>query len=409
MRVLLSTYDSRGGVEPLLGLAVALRELGAEVQVCAPPDCAERLAEVGVPLVPVGEPVRPLVHGTVRPSPADVPRLAAAVIGAQFDTLAAAAEDADAIVTSGLMPAVAGARSVAELLGIASVFVNWCPIFLPSPHHRPQPLPGLPIPADVTDPGELDAVDVANYNGLFGEPLNAHRAAVGLPAVHDVRAHIVGDRPWLAADPTLAPWPTPADLDVVQTGAWILLDSRPLPQDVEAFLAAGPPPVYVTFGSMRVPDGFAGVAIEAIRAVGRRVLVGRGWADLDVVDDCDDCLAVGEVNQQELFGRVAAVVHHGGAGITTTAARAGTPQVVVPQVADQPYWGGRVAALGVGVAHEGPIATRDSLAAALSRALAPQTQTRAEAVAGQVRTDGATMAAKLLLDAVNREGPPMPA
>ncbi len=66
MRVLLSTYDSRGGVEPLLGLAVALRERDAQVQVCAPPDCTERLAEVGVALVPVGEPVRPFLHGTVR-------------------------------------------------------------------------------------------------------------------------------------------------------------------------------------------------------------------------------------------------------------------------------------------------------------------------------------------------------
>ena len=55
MRVLLSTYDSRGGVEPLAGLAVRLRELGAEVRMCAPPDCAERLAEVGVPLVPAWE------------------------------------------------------------------------------------------------------------------------------------------------------------------------------------------------------------------------------------------------------------------------------------------------------------------------------------------------------------------
>jgi len=62
VRVLLSTYDSRGGVEPLAGLAVRLREMGAEVRVCAPPDCAERLAEVGVPLVPAGEPVRALVH-----------------------------------------------------------------------------------------------------------------------------------------------------------------------------------------------------------------------------------------------------------------------------------------------------------------------------------------------------------
>jgi vancomycin aglycone glucosyltransferase len=68
MRVLLSTYDSRGGVEPLVGLAVRLRELGAEVRVCAPPDCVERLAEVGAPLVPVGASVRPLVHGARPPS-----------------------------------------------------------------------------------------------------------------------------------------------------------------------------------------------------------------------------------------------------------------------------------------------------------------------------------------------------
>jgi hypothetical protein len=74
MRVLLSTYDSRGGVEPLVALAVRLQAIGAEVRVCAPPDCAERLAEVGVPLVPVGQPVRPLVHGATPPSAADVPR-----------------------------------------------------------------------------------------------------------------------------------------------------------------------------------------------------------------------------------------------------------------------------------------------------------------------------------------------
>jgi vancomycin aglycone glucosyltransferase len=70
VRVLLSTYDSRGGIEPLLGLAAQLRALGAAVRMCAPPDCAERLAEVGVPLVPVGDPVRSLVHGATPPRPA---------------------------------------------------------------------------------------------------------------------------------------------------------------------------------------------------------------------------------------------------------------------------------------------------------------------------------------------------
>jgi vancomycin aglycone glucosyltransferase len=147
----------------------------------------------------------------------------------------------------------------------------------------------------------------------------------------------------------------------------------------------------------------ARVAIEAIRAQGRRVLVARGWAELDLIDDRDDCFAVGEVNQQALFGRVAAVVHHGGAGTTTTATRAGAPQVVVPQWADQPYFASRVADLGVGVAHDVQAPTTESLSAALSTALTPQIRARATAVAGTIRTDGAAVAAKLLVDAVSRE------
>ena len=99
---------------------------------------------------------------------------------------------------------------------------------------------------------------------------------------------------------------------------------------------------------------------------------------------------------------MAAVVHHGGAGTTTTAARAGAPQVVVPQIADQPYWAGRVAELGIGAAHDGPTPTVESLSAALKIALAPETRARAAAVAETVRTDGAAVAAKLLLDMIGR-------
>jgi vancomycin aglycone glucosyltransferase len=399
MRVLLSTYDSRGGVEPLAALAVQLRALGAEALVCAPPDCAERLAEVGVPLVPVGEPVRALVHGAAPPSPADVPRLAAELIATWFDQVGAAAVGCDALVASGVIPAAVGARSVAEKLGIHCVHVSYCPIFLPSPHHRPHPLPGRPLPPEVTDNRVLWELDAQGYNTVFGPPLNTQRIANGLPPVHNVRDYLLGGHPWLAADPVLAPWPEPVDPGVVQTGAWILADERALPAGLEAFLDAGPPPVYVGFGSMRAPQDIARVAIEAIRAQGRRVLVACGWAGLAPIDNRDDCLAVGEVNQQALFGRVAAVVHHGGAGTTTTATRAGAPQVVVPQWADQPYWARRVADLGIGVAHDVQAPTAGSLSTALSTALAPETRMRAGAVAGAIRADGATVAAKLLLDA----------
>jgi vancomycin aglycone glucosyltransferase len=105
MRVLLSTYEARGDVEPMVGLAVRLRALGAEVRVRAPPDFAELLARVGAPLVPVGQPVRPMVHGATPPSAADLPRRAAELVAAQFDTVAAVAERCDALATGGMMPA----------------------------------------------------------------------------------------------------------------------------------------------------------------------------------------------------------------------------------------------------------------------------------------------------------------
>jgi vancomycin aglycone glucosyltransferase len=401
VRVLLSTYDSRGGIEPLAALAVRLRALGAEVRVCAPPDCAERLAEVGVPLVPVGPPVHALVHAEKPPSLADVPRRAAELVAAWLDKVPAVAEGCDVLVGSGVTPAVIGARSVAEKLGIHFVSVSYCPLFLPSPHHPPQPAPGRPFPPGVTDPRVLRDLEVEGFNAVFGDALNTHRAAIGLPPVDNVRAYMVTSHPWLAADPVLAPWPEPAGLDVVQTGAWILPDQRPLPAGLAAFLDAGPPPVYVGLGSMRAPEGFAKVAIEAVRGQGRRAVVAHGWAGLAPVDDADDCFAIGEVNQQALFGRMAAVVHHGGAGTTTTATRAGVPQVVVPQWADQPYFASRVAGLGVGVAHDVKAPTTESMSAALSKALAPQTRARAAAVAGTIRTDGTTVAAGLLLDAIN--------
>jgi vancomycin aglycone glucosyltransferase len=75
-------------------------------------------------------------------------------------------------------------------------------------------------------------------------------------------------------------------------------------------------------------------------------------------------------------------------------------------MADQPYWAGRVADLGIGAAHDGPAPTTESLSDALRTALAPETRQRATAVAGTIRTDGATVAAKLLLEAISQGRPP---
>ncbi|HET6395016.1 MAG TPA: glycosyltransferase [Blastococcus sp.] len=378
MRVLLSTYGSRGDVEPLVALAVQLRTLGADVRMCAPPDeeFTELLAREGVSPVPFDRPWR----SWERPPTAEQRRQRVAdFIAAQYDTLAGAAAGSDVIVATAMSQFVG--PSVAEELGIPYRCVLFCP--------------------DV-----LDGLDGRSFDELFGEPINTHRASIGLPPVGDVGAFMFTGRPLLAADPTLGPWRGPQRFDVGQTGAWILPDGRALPADLLTFLDAGEPPVYLGFGSMRtVGADSARAAVEAIRAQDRRVLVGRGWADLAPVDDQDDCLVIGEVNQQTLFERVAAVVHHGGAGTTTTAARAGAPQLVVPQGGDQTYWARRVAELGIGAAHDGPTPTVQSLSSALRTVLSQRTRARATAVAADVGTDGARTAARLLIAGAGRLDP----
>jgi vancomycin aglycone glucosyltransferase len=377
MRVLLSTYGSRGDVEPIVALAVQLQALGAEVRMCAPPDreFTELSTREGVPLVPFDRPWRSWVRP---PTAEERHQRVAEFIAAQYETVAETAAGCDVIVASAMSQFVG--PSVAEKLGIPYRYVLFCP--------------------DV-----LDGLDGQGFNELFGEPINTHRASIGLPPVGDVGEFLFTARPLLAADPVLGPWGGPEGFDVVQTGAWILRDERPLPAELLTFLDAGEQPVYAGFGSMRtVDEDSARAVIEAIRAQDRRVIVGRGWAGLAAMDDHADCFVIGEVNQQKLFERVAAVVHHGGAGTTTTAARAGAPQVVVPQGGDQIYWAGRVSDLGIGVAHDGPTPIVDSLSAALGTALTPETRARATAVAPGIRTDGATMAAKRVLarDAAER-------
>jgi vancomycin aglycone glucosyltransferase len=408
MRILLSTYGSRGDVEPLAALGARLQALGAEAVVCAPPDqeFAELLARAGVPLAPAFLPVREWIE-MARRSPKSLPEYAAVMIAAQYDAIGAAAGGCDAVVATGLLPSAAAAQCVAEKRGVPYFHATFCPLFLPSHHHRPYPYPGHPFPPEVTDHRALWDLNAQTMNALFGEAVNAHRAAIGLPTADNIRDHVFTDRPWLASDPVLWPWQMTDLCDAVQTGAWILPDERPLPAELSSFLDAGEPPVYVGFGSMsmQAAKDAGQVAVEAARARGRRVIVLRGWAEL--TPELDDCLVVGDINQQALFRRVAAVVHHGGAGTTTTAARAGAPQVVVPQIVDQPYWAGRVAELGIGAAHDGLAPTFESVSAALEIALTPETSARASVVAGTVRTDGATTAAHLLLDgAHSRERSP---
>jgi len=403
MRVLLSTIGSRGDVQPLVALASELTVLGQEVRLCVPPDFRDWIEGLGFACTPIGPEVRRAAAArptatAAPPTPEQRRQIAEATVSTQFETIGAAARECDMILAATALQIAA--RSVAEMMKIPYVFAASSPTVLPSPHHPPPPLPPVSgqAPALTTaDNLELWARDADRFNNFFGEALNSRRTSMGLAPVEDVRRYMFTDGPWLAADATLAPWPDPGDKAVVQMGAWILPDARPLSYELERFLDAGSAPVYFGFGSMHVPQDLGQVMIQTARALGRRAIVSRGWADLSLLDSERDCLTVDEVNYQALFKRVAAVVHHGGAGTTTAAALLGAPQVVIPQMYDQYYWAKRIHDLDIGTAHPSGTPTTDSLTSALERTLRPQVAVRAASVAAAMRRDGAQAAAQLLI------------
>jgi vancomycin aglycone glucosyltransferase len=167
---------------------------------------------------------------------------------------------------------------------------------------------------------------------------------------------------------------------------------------VEQFLANGEPPIYFGFGSMRAAEPTSRVLIQAARALGRRSIISQGWGNLAPIDAGTDCLSVGEVAHEKLFARAASVVHHGGPGTTTAAARAGKAQVIVPQLYDQYYWAHRVQQLGVGVAFPTlEHLTVDALVSALDESLERGITARAQALASSIELRGTAIAAERLV------------
>lgn len=379
MRVLISAVGTQGDVQPALALAVEARALGLDICLCVPPNFVSQAQDMGFEASPMGVAMRP-------PEPGEPPPRVPDLIADQFAVVGRAAENCDIIVAAGVHQYAA--RSVAERNGAAYLVAAYAPVSLPSPELSP-------------DGDRLDAVQAwasfrSRWNARTLDRVNACRDAIGLAPIADGLSHILGDAPWLAADPLLGPAPSTPGLDVMQTGAWMLADGAGLPEELEAFLERGEPPVYVGFGSMPTGDLKVGDLIEAIRACGRRAVVSTGWAGLAPADEGPDLISISDVNHRALFPRVAAVVHHGGAGTTAAAASAGTPQVTAAMFSDQFYWGRRVEALGIGAALKAAELTPESLSQALGRALTPSVRTQAQAIRADIRLDGARTAARHL-------------
>jgi UDP:flavonoid glycosyltransferase YjiC (YdhE family) len=194
--------------------------------------------------------------------------------------------------------------------------------------------------------------------------------------------------------PALIPKPKDWGPHISLSGFFFLsLASNYQPEpDLAAFLAAGPPPVYIGFGSIVVedPNAMTEMIFEAVKKTGQRALVSKGWGGLggDELSKPDGVFMLGNCPHDWLFQHVSCVVHHGGAGTMSAGIALGRPTVIVPFFGDQPFWGAMVARAGAGPL---PIPfkelTADKLAEAILEALKPETLERAKELGEKIREE----------------------
>jgi UDP:flavonoid glycosyltransferase YjiC (YdhE family) len=390
-RILITAAGSYGDVAPYTGLGVRLREAGYDVALATHDSFAPLTEAAGLRFR--GLPADAAASGRTE-GRKELMRTASAFVRGLGGGLAdAAVRGADLLVVSTTTAPLAW--QLAEAMGIPALGAYLQPV------HPTRELP--PVVGGTRSLGgfgnkALGRFSLRMVDRVYAEAVRDLRARLGLPeeALSAVRA-----RQERAGWPVLhgfspAVVPRPADWragrDVV--GNWWPHHEpgRALPRELDDFLEAGPPPVFIGFGSMAAGDGerLSGIAVAALRAAGLRGVLQAGRAGLAASGD--DVLTVGEVPHALLFPRMSAVVHHAGAGTTAAALRAGVPAVPVPVAADQPFWAARLAALGAATA---PLPfkelTAPRLAEALRRATSEDTYARAaEGLARRLATeDGA--------------------
>ena len=338
--MLVTSVGSRGDVQPMLAIAQGLAARGHEALVAAPPDFEAWTRALGFDFVPLGVGVRAFLeqhHAALGANPVRFFRVSramfAAELPAQVRTLMQAARGCDAIVFAG---GSVMAPSVGEKLGIPVLGVFFTTAMLPSPQHAPVMVPWRRLPRWMNR--AFWAASGAIWNALLRDALDAARRLEGLPPVRDVTQHLfISARFVMAVDRAVFP-PEAEWEERVPFVGFLYLEprERALDPELEAWLGAGEQPVYVGFGSMtgRGPARMREILVDAIGSTGHRALVGAGWAKLGG-ELPRGWRIVGEAPHALLFPRMACVVHHGGAGTTAAALRAGVPQVIVPLILDQ--------------------------------------------------------------------------
>jgi len=350
MRILFAPHGTRGDVQPLIPLGLAAKSRGHDVRFVVPANMVGWIREHDLACESNGVDVAAIMQdlenkvSVVRPK---MLQAAKASIPRMFEAVLRNARGMELIVGSGT-PLVA--PSVAELCGVTFVHTALYAGALPNdevppPGFRNQ---GMPPWASKTIWSLLPLF----RGGPYGRWINQARVKHGMPKRRNPVRDLLMGRTVIAADPELAPSLPGLPPSAVHTGYLPYEDrEKVLEPRVEAFLRAGPPPVYVGFGSMTAAKSksIAERVVAAADAAGCRVILAGGWARFgEGLVESDRLLRVSEAPHNALFPRVAAAVHHGGAGTTTTAVRAGIPQFIAPHLFDQYYWGLRVERLQLG-------------------------------------------------------------
>jgi len=408
VRVLICAVGSRGDVVPFTGVGTALRQAGHTVTIAAHPSYAPLVTGAGLRAHPMPGDLGVLLDLPERSTPAyqagRVPRLTELLYGAARATLEAAA-DADLLLVNGSAPF---GYDIAEALGIPSAGLFSQPMtptsaFPPIVLHsaRSWGPRGNRLLGEV---GLRSMIPFHRATARLRRDLGLPRRSAGATAARQAREGwpiLHGYSP--------AVLPRPADwrpgLEVV--GYWW---PAPVPWEPPGrlvdFLAAGPPPVLVGFGSMAGGHGarLLPLVLAALRAAGVRGILqaGRPGLGADGPDLGPDVIAIGDAPHEWLLPRVAAVVHHAGAGTTGSTLRAGVPSVPTPVFADQPLWSKRLVELGCAPA---VIPFRrlsgERLAAAVREVLQPRYRDAAQAMARRLADEDGTRAVVELVDRIS--------
>lgn len=352
MRVVIAAIGTRGDVVPFTDIGVRLRQAGHEVVRAAPEPFRREIERCGIGFRAAGGDVRASEMAGANPAKlvatAVAPRSIEAIGTIVLDALER--EPADVLLLSPF--AEFGGLQLAEARAVPSIGLRLQP--LSATAASPPAVLGA-WSAGRAGNRLAGRASAAAVDGLYGRVVARLRRRLGLPKASAAelrrRRTAAGWRVLHGWSPAVVP--RPADwregLDVVgywwpqQDPGW-----RP-PRELVEFLDAGPPPVYLGFGSFmtsaKTSTRLSGIALRALRTAGVRGVIQAGRANLDV--SAPDVLTIGETPHAWLFPRMAAVVHACGAGTTAAGLGAGTPAVGVPVAGDQPFWARKLHELGV--------------------------------------------------------------